>query len=56
MLTAVGDGSLAAARLQDAATRVYALRLALARSPRPGLDVVGSDAHASIAADARGLG
>jgi beta-N-acetylhexosaminidase len=54
LVTAVGDGSLAAARLQDAATTVYALRLALARTPRPGIDVVGSDAHAAVAAAARG--
>jgi len=56
IVTAVGDGSLAPARLQEAATRVYALRLALARSPIPSLDVVGSDAHAAIAADARSRG
>jgi hypothetical protein len=35
---------------------VYALRLALARSPHPGLDVVGSDAHETIAANARNQG
>ena len=34
---AAKDGSLPADRLQDAATAVYALRLALARSPHPGL-------------------
>ena len=32
IVTAVGDGSLDPARLAEAATRVYALRLALARS------------------------
>jgi beta-N-acetylhexosaminidase len=53
---AVADGSLPTARLQDAATTVYALRLALARSARPGLDVVGSAAHADIAAEARAAG
>ena len=53
LVTAVGDGSLPAARLQDAATTVYALRLALARSPHPSLDVVGSADNAAIAAAAR---
>ena len=53
---AVADGSLPASRLQDAATKVYALRLALARSTTPGLEVVGSDAHAAIAAEARAAG
>jgi beta-N-acetylhexosaminidase len=53
---AVTDGALPASRLQDAATTVYALRLALARSPRPGLETVGSGAHAAIAADARAAG
>ncbi|MEP6561572.1 MAG: glycoside hydrolase family 3 N-terminal domain-containing protein [Nakamurella sp.] len=53
---AVANGSLPAARLQDAATAVYALRLALARSPRPGLEVVGSADHAAIAAQARAAG
>jgi len=53
---AVKDGSLRAARLQEAAVRVYALRLALARAPRPGLRVVGSQAHEAIAAQARAAG
>jgi len=53
---AVTNGSLAASRLQDAATTVYALRLALVRSERPGLEVVGSDAHQAIAAQARATG
>jgi hypothetical protein len=53
---AVAAGSLPAGRLQDAATSVYALRLALARSTRPSLDVVGSDAHQQIAAQARAAG
>ena len=56
IVAAVGDGSLAATRLQDAATKVFALRLALARSPHPGLDVVKSDAHEAIAANARSQG
>lgn len=56
IVTAVGDGSLSPAQLLQAAARVYALRLALARAPRPGLDVVGSDAHAAIAARARAAG
>ncbi len=50
---AVRDGSLGEDRLTAAATAVYALRLALDRSPRPPLDVVGSDAHQEIAQDAR---
>ena len=41
---------------QAAAARVYALRLALARAQRPGLDVVGSDAHEAVAAEARAAG
>jgi len=53
---AVADGSLPASRLEEAAATVYALRLALARSARPGLEVVGSDAHAAIAAEARAAG
>ncbi len=50
---AVRAGSLSPDRLADAATAVYALRLAVDRSPRPPLDVVGSDAHRAIATDAR---
>ena len=50
---AVVDGSLPADRLADAATAVYALRLALGRSPRPPMAVVGSDAHRAVAAAAR---
>jgi hypothetical protein len=53
---AVADGSLPANRLQEAATRVYALRLALASSPKPGLDVVASADHENIAAQARNAG
>ena len=53
---AVSDGSLPAERLQAAATNVYALRLAVARSPRPGLEVVGSAEHEAIAAAARAQG
>jgi beta-N-acetylhexosaminidase len=53
---AVADGSLPANRLQEAATRVYALRLALARSPKPGLDIVASADHENIAAQARNAG
>ncbi len=50
---AFADGSLPEERLQDAATAVYALRLALGRSSAPPLDVVGSDAHEAVAAAAR---
>ena len=56
IVTAVGDGSLAEARLREAATTVYALRLALARTPQPGLDVVNSDEHQAIADRARQAG
>lgn len=50
---AAESGQLPADRLADAATRVYALRLALSRVPAPGLDTVGSAEHAAIAARAR---
>ena len=47
IVAAVSDGSLAPERLQAAATNVYALRLALARTPQPGLEIVGSAATRS---------
>ena len=50
---AVQDGSLQESRLDEAATAVYALRLALARSERPSMDVVGSAEHEAIADRAR---
>ncbi len=53
---AVTAGTLQPTRLKEAATAVYALRIALGRSPRPGLDVVGSAEHAAIAANARAQG
>lgn len=56
IVDAVAAGSLPAARLQAAATNVYALRLALARTSRPGLEVVDSAAHAAVAAQARSQG
>ena len=56
IITAAGDGSLSPDVLAAAAARVYALRLALARARRPGLDVVGSDAHQAVAAEARAAG
>jgi len=56
IITAAGDDSLSPDVLRAAAARVYALRLALARAQRPGLDVVGSAAHQAIAADARAAG
>jgi len=56
IITAAGDGSLSPDVLRAAAARVYALRLALARAQRPGLDVVGSAQHEAIAADARAAG
>ena len=46
---AVDDGMLPADRLTDAATKVYALRLAMARVPKPAMDVVGSAAHQEVA-------
>ena len=51
---AVTDGALPAARLAQAATRVYALRLATSRVPRPGMDVVDSAAHRALARQAGG--
>ena len=56
IVAAVGDGSLSESRLREAATTVYALRLALARSPQPGLDVVNSAEHQAIADRARAAG
>ncbi|HEY5881256.1 MAG TPA: glycoside hydrolase family 3 N-terminal domain-containing protein [Nakamurella sp.] len=53
---AAESGQLPAERLADAATRVYALRLALGRIPAPSLDVVGSAEHEAIAAQARAAG
>jgi beta-N-acetylhexosaminidase len=50
--SAVLDGTLPQARLTDAAVRVYALRLALARVRHPALAVVGSAAHQELAAEA----
>jgi beta-N-acetylhexosaminidase len=56
IVAAVEGGQLPAERLADAATRVYALRLALGRAPIPGLESVGSAEHESIAARARAAG
>jgi beta-N-acetylhexosaminidase len=56
IVAAVGDGSLSESRLREAATTVYALRIALARSPQPGLDVVDSAEHRAIAERARAAG
>ncbi len=53
IVAAADSGQLPADRLADAATRVYALRLALGRIPAPGLDVVGSAEHEAVAAAAR---
>lgn len=50
---AVDGGQLSAERLADAATRVYALRLALGRTQAPDLATVGSAEHEAIAAEAR---
>ncbi|MBM9465729.1 glycoside hydrolase family 3 protein [Nakamurella leprariae] len=48
VVTAVRDGSLDPARLAEAATRVTALRIAGARTPQPGLEVVGSAEHQAL--------
>ena len=56
IITATSDGSLAPDVLKQAATRVYALRLAVARAPQPALDVVKSANHEAIAAEARAAG
>jgi beta-N-acetylhexosaminidase len=53
---AADSGQLPATRLAEAATRVYALRLALGRIPAPGLEVVGSAEHEAVAANARAQG
>lgn len=55
IVTAVGDGSLAATRLSDAAVRVYALRLALQRVERPSMGVIASPAHQELADQAAAL-
>lgn len=46
--SALADGTLSRDRLLEAATKVTALRIALARVPRPDLSVVGSDAHQDL--------
>lgn len=51
---AVTAGALPAARLAEAATRVYALRLATGRVPRPALAVIDSAAHRALAEQAGG--
>ncbi len=56
IVAAANDGRLPAERLTEAATRVYALRLALGRTPAPSLDVVDSAEHRTIAAQARSAG
>lgn len=50
---AVRSGALPEQRLVDAAVRVYALRLAVARTERPAMSVVGSQAHQALAEQAR---
>jgi beta-N-acetylhexosaminidase len=52
---AVADGTLPQARLTDAAVRVYALRLALDRVPRPARSVIASPAHQELADQAAAL-
>lgn len=46
---AVGTGQLPGSRLNEASVRVFALRAALSRSPRPTLDTVGSAANEAAA-------
>ena len=50
---ALADGTLPQGRLDDAAVRVYALRLALARVPTPPMSVIDSAAHQALAERAR---
>lgn len=45
---ALTDGTLARERLVEAATKVTALRIALARVPRPDLSVIGTPAHQDL--------
>lgn len=56
IVAAANDGRLPAERLTEAATRVYALRLALGRVAAPSLDVVDSPEHQAVAAQARSAG
>lgn len=56
IVAAVADGTLAASRLDQAATAVLALRIASARMPRPPLTTVHSTAHQALAAKARAAG
>jgi beta-N-acetylhexosaminidase len=53
IVNAVKDGTLPVQRLDDAATKVLALRLALARVQRPPLSVIDTPAHRGLAAQAR---
>ncbi len=50
---AVQAGDLSRSTLEQAAIHDYALRLALARTPRPALDVIDSAAHRELAAQAK---
>lgn len=52
IVAAVKGGTLSQARLDDAATRVLALRIAAARIRRPPLSVIDSPAHQKLAAQA----
>jgi beta-N-acetylhexosaminidase len=51
IVAAVESGSLAARRLDQAATAVLALRIAAARTPRPPMSVIDSAAHQKLAAE-----
>lgn len=52
---AVSAGQLPETRLNEASVRVFALRAALSRSPRPALDTVGSDTNEAAAQRIRNL-
>jgi beta-N-acetylhexosaminidase len=52
IVAALKSGKLSRARLVDAATRVYALRLAVSATPQPSMDVINSQEHQDLAAEA----
>ena len=56
IVAAVNNGSLSQERLNDAAARVLALRIAAARIVRPPLSVIDSPAHQRLAAEAASRG
>lgn len=56
IVDAIQNGTLAQSRLDDAATAVLALRIAVARLPAPPLDVVNSAEHRALATRAAAAG